>query len=91
MSDLIDKLRMQIKNAYTDLVEEHPQVAEIDPINDIISTINSGYMSVGKPEYCKPIDKSFVLTRGDLVERKIHSPPPFLGVCVFDLHSKFID
>lgn len=64
----IDNIRHLIKIEYTHLLNEDPDIANTDPINDILTFLNKVYTAKGRKENIKDYGKDFVLSSKDRVE-----------------------
>lgn len=61
----IDKLRIKIKNSYTELSNSNPEVTNFNPIGEMINTLNQGFIAGGKNEKLRENPNYFVLTEKD--------------------------
>lgn len=89
----IDSIRLKIKQVYTDLATLDPSVENYNPIKEIISTMNNGYIGLGKQEYVRDENVYFSLSSKDKINRpqgsnpfsNFKAPTPMPGGSIFDV------
>lgn len=72
MSDYLE-MRKHIKKQFSKLVKEDSSMSSIDPLNEMLTDLNSHYTRTNKHEHIKPIDKSFILNEEDIIPIETHS------------------
>lgn len=63
----ISEIRAKIKGSFNQLVQEDPSISNVDPLNEILTFMNSNYERLGMNENIKEIDKSFIFGESDIV------------------------
>ncbi len=70
MSSKIEIMRNLIQKSYSDLALQNPDVADMNPLTEIVDSVSNGFRNLGKPEYIKNVDQKLIFKSKDIIRPK---------------------